>query len=240
MVNAKKKGSRVELELVHWLKERGIHSAQRTQQYNGLGKSDVIAPEELPSFHLESKGVKSPLSTRGQLRGWCDQLMTDCPENQFPALFCKPNHHKWFSFIFLTTYPEIAWHRGPHNTFKEILTGDSFNLAEKIVTRMEFAETYIAAEQIAEPKIHPGHYFYRVAPRLFIALMDAEDLLVLMREYEDRIKNGVGDSERGDGDTCSVACRGLAGSAKKYIVGSGVYNTDKSDAASCGTRAENQ
>lgn len=225
MVNQKKKGSRVELELVHWLKDRGIESAQRTQQYNGLGKSDVIAPEHLPNSHIESKGVQSPLFTRGQLKTWADQLAKDCEFKDVPFLFCKPNNHPWLGMMFLKSYHEIVWHRNHQNTYKEVLAGESFNLSEKIKLRREWAETMFAAEKAPDSVILPAHYFYRVGPALHVVLMDAEHQLEIMKEYEDRIKNGVGESERRAQDSGSVSCRGLSGGAKKHLVGNGIFET---------------
>lgn len=58
--NSKKKGSRVEREWVNFLKERGVFSARRTQQYCGANSdSDVETAVELPFIHHEVKGVEA-------------------------------------------------------------------------------------------------------------------------------------------------------------------------------------
>lgn len=54
-VNSRAKGKRGELEAVKYLKSLGYDDARRTQQYNGDGYSDVIAPETLPILHIEVK-----------------------------------------------------------------------------------------------------------------------------------------------------------------------------------------
>lgn len=54
MTNSRAKGCRGELELAHWLTDRG-HPARRGQQYSGSPDSpDVICPS-LPGVHLEVK-----------------------------------------------------------------------------------------------------------------------------------------------------------------------------------------
>lgn len=53
--NSKRKGSSGEREAVHLLLELGFTDAKRTQQYNGLGKSDVECAESLPDVHIEVK-----------------------------------------------------------------------------------------------------------------------------------------------------------------------------------------
>ena len=55
MTNSNAKGKRGEREAVKFLKELGHADAQRTQQYNGLGLSDVICPDTLARVHIEVK-----------------------------------------------------------------------------------------------------------------------------------------------------------------------------------------
>lgn len=53
--NSRQKGKRGELELAHWLSERG-HEARRGQQYSGAnGQADVVG---LPGVHIECKRVE--------------------------------------------------------------------------------------------------------------------------------------------------------------------------------------
>lgn len=54
-LKSRNKGKVGEREAVAFLKSLGFDDAQRTQQYNGLGKSDIICPESLPNVHIEVK-----------------------------------------------------------------------------------------------------------------------------------------------------------------------------------------
>lgn len=94
MVNCNRKGKNTERAIVAWLKESGIASARRSQQFAGdplAGESDVIAPEHLPDFHIEVKGTQSAKLTRSQLKAWYKQLEEDCPKHKIPVLFNKAN-----------------------------------------------------------------------------------------------------------------------------------------------------
>lgn len=76
------------------MKERGVLSARRTQQFNGLGESDVIA-DELSTFHIECKGTKDSVLRRSTLKDWEAQLRKDCPEGKKAVLFWKANNQDW-------------------------------------------------------------------------------------------------------------------------------------------------
>ena len=58
-MNSRDKGKRGEREAAKYLRELGFEDAVRTQQYNGLGESDVICPMSLPNLHIEVKYGKS-------------------------------------------------------------------------------------------------------------------------------------------------------------------------------------
>lgn len=98
-INQCRKGKRVELELVHFLKDNGLASARRSEQHNGCeGLSDVLVPE-LPHFHIESKGTKPSELPQSKLRDWIVQMDRDCPSNQIPVLFWKANGKEWTVLI---------------------------------------------------------------------------------------------------------------------------------------------
>lgn len=63
--NSKQKGKRGERECAEYLRSIGFADAQRTQQYNGLGKSDVICPQSLPRVHIEVKYGYPTVATKG-------------------------------------------------------------------------------------------------------------------------------------------------------------------------------
>lgn len=107
MVNQKKKGSRIELELVHWLKNHGIESARRTQQFSGKeGTSDIVAPDELPNWHIESKGTKSSLLTRSTIKKWLTQVKTDSKQ-KYSVILNKANSKDLVALIPFSTWKDL-------------------------------------------------------------------------------------------------------------------------------------
>lgn len=94
-INSKRKGSSGERLLCAFLKELGFASARRTQQYNGLGDSDVVC-EELDEVHIECKvgaatkwdvGVKI-------LTEACNQARRDAKGKPW-VVFWKPDRKCW-------------------------------------------------------------------------------------------------------------------------------------------------
>lgn len=135
MVNSKQKGSRVELELVHWLKERGCTSARRTAQFNGKSPdslSDVVAFDELPSFHLESKGTKNKSIERSKLIAWTTQIKRDCPINKFPVVFIKSNNVDWIGMMLCPTYKLLIKPQAVQYPLVVGVTGKSIIPSEKL------------------------------------------------------------------------------------------------------------
>lgn len=55
----------------------------------------MVAPEELPSFHIECKGTRDFCLSRGGLLAWEEQLKRDCPKNKQAVLFWKANNTDW-------------------------------------------------------------------------------------------------------------------------------------------------
>lgn len=107
MVNQKKKGSRIELELVHWLKNHGIESARRTQQFSGKeGTSDIVATDELPNWHIESKGTKSSLLTRSTIKKWLTQVKTDSKQ-KYSVILNKANSKDLVALIPFSTWKDL-------------------------------------------------------------------------------------------------------------------------------------
>lgn len=231
MTNSCVKGKVIEREAAHWFRGRGCLSAERTEQRDGLGTSDVTIKVELPSFHIEVKGYKSPVLERSKLKKWCAKLATDCPVDKVPVLWFRPNFHKnWIALTFLKTYNEyLCFNRHAYNTYKEILVGDSINVHERMAHRKEWVETLIAAEKAADAKVFPDHYYYKVETGLFIAILDAEEMLHWMKEYEIRIKDGVGDGQGRKPDASSTKSERSPSLIKGISFGSGVYGETKPD-----------
>lgn len=90
-VNSRAKGKRGELEAVKYLKSLGFADARRTQQYNGLGKGDVICPESLPRLHFEVKfGVGGLDLGTSLLADAIAQAQRDAPALKNWAVLWKP------------------------------------------------------------------------------------------------------------------------------------------------------
>lgn len=99
---SKRKGSRVERALVKMLKANGAQSARRTAQYNGKGDdslADVVAPKELPHFHIECKGTAKRGLSKQEISDWFNQVYDDCPENKIPVIFHKANNEFWVVLV---------------------------------------------------------------------------------------------------------------------------------------------
>ena len=88
-INSKKKGKRGELEVVHFLKDRG-YNARRGVQYKGTPDSPDIECEELNFLHFEVKSAES-LNIEKALQ----QSISDAGENQMPIVVHRKNKEKW-------------------------------------------------------------------------------------------------------------------------------------------------
>ena len=90
-INANAKGKRIERGIVQWLKESGLPTAKRTEQYCGnMGTADIDCIE-LHTWHIESKGTKTGLLTGSILRNWLKQVENDCPPDKKWVVVNTPN-----------------------------------------------------------------------------------------------------------------------------------------------------
>ena len=90
-MNSRSKGKRGELELAHWLEERG-YAARRGQQHKGGEDSpDVICPD-LP-FHFEVKRTE-----RLNLYDAMDQAVNDAGK-AIPVVAHRRNRGDWVGII---------------------------------------------------------------------------------------------------------------------------------------------
>lgn len=129
MVNQKKKGSRIELELVHWLKNHGIESARRTQQFSGKeGTSDIVAPDELPNWHIESKGTKSSLLTRSAIRKWLFQVKTDSKQ-KYSVILNKANSKDLIAIVPFSVWKELK-HTETSKYSVNVVVAESINAVD--------------------------------------------------------------------------------------------------------------
>lgn len=180
-MNQNQKGKRIERDLVAWLKENGIESVRRTKQYNGEGLSDVVAPEELPSFHLESKGTKTSKIPRSVLKKWFKQLEDDC-KGLLPILFQRPNNKDLVCLItpFVAEKLEMTTWAGVQPTF-----GDSFNAHDWLVQADETKRILLEIYPDREVAI-PLAFAYEVEPKKVFLAFWAKDVLTYMKSYEER------------------------------------------------------
>ena len=93
-INSCVKGKVGELELVNFLKERGI-PARRGQQYEGSSDSpDVVAGGILRNVHLEVKRVQA-----GSPYKWLEQAATDADICSTPVVVHRRNGKHWIAIL---------------------------------------------------------------------------------------------------------------------------------------------
>lgn len=101
-INSCVKGKVGELELVNFLKERGI-DARRGQQYEGSSDSpDVIAGGILSGVHLEVKRVQA-----GNLYDWLEQACRDADLAKVPVVAHRRNGRRWVAVLDLRDFINI-------------------------------------------------------------------------------------------------------------------------------------
>jgi hypothetical protein len=89
-VNSKRKGKRLELDLVHFFEQHNIE-ARRGQQFKGSDESpDVVT--ELKSFYVECKGG-SQVPKKPYV--FLDQASRDCGLDQLPVVFMRRDRCDW-------------------------------------------------------------------------------------------------------------------------------------------------
>ncbi len=102
-LNSRAKGSRGELELAHWLTERG-HPAHRSQQYCGRsGDADLQCPS-LVAYHIEVKRVEA-----GNPYVWLDQAINDSADTgRVPTVFHRKNNRDWMVIMRAEDFLKLA------------------------------------------------------------------------------------------------------------------------------------
>lgn len=93
-INSRQKGKSGELELVHYLKDRGYDDARRGQQFKGSPDSPDIECESLGQYHIECKRVE-----RLQLYSAMEQSEADAGEHQTPIVFHRKNRKDWLVIL---------------------------------------------------------------------------------------------------------------------------------------------
>ena len=93
-INSRAKGCRGELELVHFLKARGIEARRGQQFAGGTDSPDVIAHGILSDFHLEVKNTQVT-----NIYGWLEQAATDADLTKIPIVAHKKNGKRWVAIM---------------------------------------------------------------------------------------------------------------------------------------------
>lgn len=90
-INSRRKGKVRELDAVKYLKSLGF-TAQRSQQYNGLGDADVLV-KELPNLHVEVGSTEGMDVGTELLLAKCRQADRDS-DGPWCVLW-RPNRKQW-------------------------------------------------------------------------------------------------------------------------------------------------
>lgn len=99
MVNAKRKGSRGEVELAHKLNEYG-YNCRRSQQFCGInGDADVIG---LDGIHIECKRVE-----KLNLYDAISQSCRDARDGELPTVMHRKNNCEWLVTMRLADWIEL-------------------------------------------------------------------------------------------------------------------------------------
>jgi hypothetical protein len=120
MINSKQKGSRIELEIVDFLKAKGFN-ARRTAQFCGKSgmASDVVVEDDsfLSKIHIEVKGTNASKLAPGMWDKFLTQVKRDAKHNEW-VIFHRPNRYAIYAvfkareefgnYFQLLPYPEIA------------------------------------------------------------------------------------------------------------------------------------
>lgn len=148
----------------------------------------MVAPEELPSFHIEVKGTASPKLEKSKLKKWVEQLNTDCPyPDRIRVIFNKANNKSWLCLL-------------PHIDFA-CLTRDAVEGMDVIAS---LSQTSFQAHEMLEQHKMYNYLTLLVKARLVaeietvacfnlgegqaLVAMDADLTISYMLAYESRIK----------------------------------------------------
>jgi len=94
-INAKQKGIRGELELAHFLRDLGLTSARRTEQYCGnTGDASDVVSEESKNIHWECKRTECL-----QIHKALAQATNDAGAGRLPVVMYKRNRSKWIAIL---------------------------------------------------------------------------------------------------------------------------------------------
>lgn len=100
-INSKQKGKKGELELAHYLTDRGF-TARRGQQFKGTPDSPDIICESLYKFHIECKRVE-----KLNIDLAMHQAINDKGEDQVPIVMHRKNREDWKVTMLLDDFLDL-------------------------------------------------------------------------------------------------------------------------------------
>lgn len=168
---------------MQWLIGLGVESARRNQQYNGAtGEEDIVAPIELPSFHIEAKGTKYAKVPKSTLKKWHLQVTNDAKDGSLPIIFHEANGEEVVALFPMSTALAMDF----QTLHLQGIVGNSF-VPSYYVKSSKF--TRKVAESLGQvlPYIPLMHVFKVDPDRYFIAL-DGEIFVEKALEYEKKKK----------------------------------------------------
>jgi Holliday junction resolvase len=105
MTNSRRKGKAGELEAVHYLRDIGFPDARRSQQFNGLGDSDITCEESLPNVHIECKRRKDICVGTASHQAAILQAASECGEKEWCVLWRRDGARIW-KLTFVPQFPQ--------------------------------------------------------------------------------------------------------------------------------------
>lgn len=173
VINQKQKGKRVELDIVHWLKDHGCDSARRTQQFAGTeGPSDILCPTELPDWHIECKGTKSSLLTKSQLLKWHAQITKDCPVAKQAVILNKSNGKELVALIPFDVWMLLTYERTQFQV--EINIRESILLANLLEEAKAIREVYAYLNNGLSPQPYAIYYILSHPSTILVGVLAEE------------------------------------------------------------------
>jgi hypothetical protein len=207
MINVCQKGKRVERDLVNWLKARECPSARRSAQHCGIptngatgeiDNSDIIVPDELPSWHIESKATKSPKTPCSTLKKWVNQIKTDCPKGKLAVILTVANGYSPVALMTSDVYKAVA--RAISSL--TVTTEDSFAPAIELKRLDKAARVYGTLIEKAPPPFS-GAVAYEIEAGAIIVAVEASLWLGWAFIYEGMLKEVKANLEKGVKDNAA-------------------------------------
>lgn len=184
----------MERSIVSWLKSRGVESARRSAQHCGLptdgstgqlDNSDVIAPIELPSWHIESKGTKNPKLPASKVKAWFKQLSDDCTKGKLGVVLHTADAYSPVALLPFDIYKAIALEVGSMSVAAE----ESFSPAPELMKMEKGCRIYaLLTGKGLEAFRFTGAIAFEPVPGAIIIAINSNLWLAWALEFEKKLK----------------------------------------------------